>query len=91
MQYVFYRQAVNYYTISALADGFIGRFSIVNQLALKTLKYCFVAQTKIEIRIKIILGIFVLLFTGKGFRCFHYPAYDKRTNKRSKKQDESRV
>ncbi|MBU2919815.1 glycosyltransferase [Winogradskyella psychrotolerans] len=81
LRYVFYRQAVNYYKLSVLTNSFKGRLRVIKELGNKILYYSIVAETGIKIKLKIILGMLVLLFTGKGFKYFHFPCFDKRTVK----------
>ena len=84
LQYVFYRQAVNYYKLSVLTNSFKGRLSLINELGSKIIKYSIVAKTGIKMQLKIILGMLVLLVTGKGFKYFHFPRFDKRSVKELK-------
>ncbi|WP_299130598.1 glycosyltransferase family 2 protein [uncultured Winogradskyella sp.] len=79
MQYILYRQAVNYYNLSTLVKGFSGRLIIMRQYADQLLGYATNSKVGLKTTLKLCLGVIGLLFFNKGYKLFYYPQYDHRS------------
>jgi glycosyltransferase involved in cell wall biosynthesis len=78
MQYVFYRQAVNYYNLNLLQKNFKGRCSIFFKYSSYLVRYVLKGEGINQHLFKIITGIITVLFLKKGYKLFYFPQYNFR-------------
>lgn len=79
-QYIFYRQCVNFYNLNFLTKGIAGRINILRNYSTDILGYSLKANTRFIVKTRILIGMLLLLFFKKGYRLFHYPEFDYRSN-----------
>ncbi|MFP4845637.1 glycosyltransferase family 2 protein [Winogradskyella sp. PE311] len=78
-QYIFYRQAANYYALSLLITDWTSRLKVIFNYGLYVFKYSFTSKTNLILKLRLFLGVFILLFFKKGYRFFYYPQFDFRS------------
>ncbi|MCA0131978.1 glycosyltransferase family 2 protein [Winogradskyella alexanderae] len=78
-QYIFYRQCVNYYNINVLSSGIKERFMFFKRLGVNIFDYTFNSGLKFQIKIRVLLGLLVLLFFNKGYKLLYNPKLDYRS------------
>lgn len=81
LEYIFYRQAVNFYNMVCLAKGFSGRLKISMEYLGILFSYSNPLRFSINKIFKITIGSILLLFLKKGYNYFYYPEYDHRRKK----------
>ncbi|MCA0153719.1 glycosyltransferase family 2 protein [Winogradskyella vincentii] len=79
MEYVFYRQAVNYYNLNLLKPNFFERLKLFFSHSHYLVGYTLSTKKLKNHIVKIILGIGLILFFKKGYDLFYYPQYNYRT------------
>ena len=76
LQYVFYRQATNYYNINQLSNGFKQRFNILSSKGKSLKQYCKSTKQLSKHSRHISIGFMLVLFLNKGYKYFYFPQYD---------------
>ncbi|WP_411895318.1 glycosyltransferase family 2 protein [Winogradskyella sp. A2] len=79
MEYVFYRQAVNYYNLNLLKSSFFERLRLCFSHSHYLVGYTLSTNKLKNHFIKIILAMGLVLFFKKGYDLFYYPQYNYRT------------
>lgn len=78
-QYILYRQAVNFFKIVNLPTSFMKYLNYNSRLALKVIRYTFITKTETQVRIKICLGLILVILFKKGYSFLYFPKYNYRS------------
>jgi glycosyltransferase involved in cell wall biosynthesis len=79
LDYVFYRQSVNFYNLNILGKSFFNRVAIFLKLGSKLLYYNWYCQMTNVKFFKIVIGFPLLIISKKGFAFFYFPEYNYRS------------
>jgi glycosyltransferase involved in cell wall biosynthesis len=78
LEYVFYRQSVNYYNLLIDSKSFKVKFKVFKQFFKKILEYS--EKANLEKKVNLYLGTLLLFLFNKGYTFFYYPELNHRKN-----------
>lgn len=79
LEYVFYRQLINFYNIAELAEDFNSKTTICLPLGIRIVKDSFRIKLPKTLRIKVGVGVVLTLLFKRGYSLLYYPQYNYRT------------